>query len=627
MTEPASAIGAVVGGRYELVRKIGRGGMGEVYEARRRDLGDRVAVKLLREEEHDDPETRARFLREARILAQVTSPHVVRIVDFQANEGEVAFLAMEYLEGQNASEAVHARGPFSAREVLPLAKQLCAGVGAIHALGLVHRDIKPQNIMIVDGGALGPLLKLVDFGLAKSTHGTERPLTSHLSVLGTPSYMAPEQVGGNATIDSRADVYGTAATFVAMATGKTLYEDEGVAVVTAILAGKRLSVHRVAPELGPALCATLERALSSDRTLRHATIEELSAEIERGLLALQSTANATIAGNIGFLLQTVDTPAPSAALLAAPPAPRASTVPTRSRSGTAPLTIPPAVRPPAPTANPTPGPIAPSSGHVPIVTPANPFQPAYPASASQPHAPPSSGTMARASTFSPPSGAHPHAGTYPAASGNCTFPPASSGHGSGGLPHGGTFPPGSVPQGTFPSGSGGLADVYPQPSAVGYPPRGAAYPHAPTPIASAPFPSGPRSSGYGSTIAIALGTAAVLLVAVGAGAIFFVRSTASAPPPAQKATPTSTAVVTSAETPGKDFVTTPPPSIHCTEGPAKCAAACARIGAAWKSCAGGCANTDDDALNCGSCGRTCANAPACRNAKTCLCRGGRCVTK
>jgi len=559
MTEPASVLGAVVGGRYELVRKLGRGGMGEVYEARRRDLGDRIAVKLLREEEHDDPETRARFLREARTLAQVSSPHVVRIVDFEARAGEVAFLVMEYLEGQNASQIVRARGPFSPREVLPLVKQLCAGVAAIHAVGLVHRDIKPQNIMIVDGGPLGPIVKLVDFGLAKSTHVTERPLTDHLSVLGTPSFMAPEQVGGNATIDSRADVYGTAATFVAMATGKTLYEDGGVAVVAAILAGKRLSVHHVAPELGPMLCASLERALSGDRTLRHATIAELAVDIERGLLALQSSAHATIAGNVPFVMLTVDDPPPIAPMPAEARAPQATVPPRSQRSGTAPLAIPPLSHAPqtqAPVvtgpAHLLSGPPASGSGQVPF-TPANVFRP----------------------SAQPPTTVPPPIGTYPS--------------------------PRQAPIAGAPHSFSG------------------AYAH---PLA----PSGKAPSGSGRIfVSVAVGFVAVLGLGAVVLVLFVARGPlASAPPPAPAPSPTSTAVLTSAETPGDAPKAAPPPPVRCVEGPGKCALFCAKLGASWKSCAAGCANTAEDPANCGACGHECAKDPRCRSARTCTCRGGRC---
>lgn len=186
-------VGGVLGDRYEIVRKLGAGGMGEVFEARRMDLGDRVALKILREEDREDPELRARFLREAQTLARVQSPHVVRIVDFMAPPGQVAFIAMEFLEGNSAGELLRLRGPFSMREVGPLAQQMFAGLAAVHAVGLVHRDIKPQNLVIIDGGPLGPLLKIVDFGLAKTAVAPEgeRPITHHAGMLGTPSYMAP----------------------------------------------------------------------------------------------------------------------------------------------------------------------------------------------------------------------------------------------------------------------------------------------------------------------------------------------------------------------------------------------------------------------------------------------------
>jgi len=295
--KPPSAVGAILGNRYEILKKLGSGGMGEVYEARRIDLGDRVAVKILREEDREDPELRARFLREAQTLARVASPHVVRIVDFNAAPREVAFLAMEYLEGQSAGDLLRVRGPFSIRELGPLASQMFAGLAAVHAVGLVHRDIKPQNLMVVDGGPLGPVVKIVDFGLAKTTQAApgEQPLTHHAGMLGTPSYMAPEQIGGNATIDARADVYGAAATILALATGKTLYDEHGDAVLSAILSGQRRTVREVAPELAPDLCAVLERALAADRNMRHARIEDLAAEVARAIGTIDSSGQATYA--------------------------------------------------------------------------------------------------------------------------------------------------------------------------------------------------------------------------------------------------------------------------------------------------------------------------------------------
>ena len=515
MNPTSSAIGAILGGRYELIRKLGAGGMGEVYEARRRDLGDRVALKLLHEDENADPELRARFLREARTLAQVASPHVVRIVDFQANPGEVAFLAMEYLQGQNAGELLRLRGPFSAREVLPLAKQMFAGLAAVHMLGLVHRDIKPQNLMIVDGGPLGPILKIVDFGLAKDTSSGERPLTDHATILGTPSYMAPEQVGGNATIDTRADIYGAAATFIALATGKTLYEDQGAAVIAAILSGRRLPVASVAPELGAPLCATLERALASDRNLRHARIEELAAEVERGLLALGSGVPATFAAGVAL-----DTTA---------------TVNDRSRFEAAPAPPAPAPSlgapfPGAPSLHAPPAAYAPAT-HAGFGGPAAIGQPAP--RTSHPSMP---GTYPPGSMQPPPSMPHGGAPQGPPPSLQGTYPPGSMRQPPPSMP--GTYPPGSMQrppesfQGTFPPG---------QLSSGGYP--------VPVPAATPP----PRNRN-GVIIGVAVGLVATLGLAAVVVGVFFARTTDDPPdaaatlPKGKSASTPSTALAEPTET-------------------------------------------------------------------------------
>lgn len=528
MNPTSSAIGAILGGRYELIRKLGAGGMGEVYEARRRDLGDRVALKLLHEDEGADPELRARFLREARTLAQVASPHVVRIVDFQANPGEVAFLAMEYLQGQNAGELLRLRGPFSAREVLPLAKQMFAGLAAVHMLGLVHRDIKPQNLMIVDGGPLGPILKIVDFGLAKDTSSGERPLTDHATILGTPSYMAPEQVGGNATIDARADIYGAAATFIALATGKTLYEDQGAAVIAAILSGRRLPVASVAPELGAPLCATLERALASDRNLRHARIEELAAEVERGLVALGSGAPATFAA--GVALDTTATVNDRSCFEVAP-APQAP-----APSLGAPF-------PGAPSLNAPHAPHAPAT-HAGFGGPAAMVQPPRASHASMPGTyppgsmqPPPSMPYGGAPQGPPPSmqGTYPPGSMRPPPSMPGTYPPGSmqappSMHGPPpSMP--GTYPPGSMQrppeslQGTFPPG---------QLSSGGYP--------VPTPAASAS-----TSGGKGVVIGVAIGIVAMLGLAAVIVGVFFTRTTED-PPDAAASLPKGTSPTAAAPT-------------------------------------------------------------------------------
>jgi len=504
--------------------------MGEVYEARRIDLGDRVAVKLLHERDREDPELRARFLREAQTLARVASPHVVRIVDFSAAPGEVAYMAMEYLEGQNAGELLRLRGAFSVREVGPLAMQMFAGLAAVHAVGLVHRDIKPQNLMIVDGGPLGPIVKIVDFGLAKTTEGDDKPITHHAGMLGTPSYMAPEQVGGNATIDARADVYGAAATFLALATGKTLYDERGKeSVVAAMLEGRRLRVAEVAPELGVPLCTCLERALAADRNMRHARIEELASDVERGLAALGDTGPGTLAhapalgatGHATFATGPSPTlggapsahgpgprvPAPHAPSLAAPPAGYPTPPREPAPSGPGVPTLSGRAAPHSPGhAGPPPGgfpqsPAGPPSGGYPIPQGhAGPPSGGYPLS---PAGPPSGGYPLRSA--GPPSGGHPvppgHAGPpsggYPlspghAPAGGYPLSPRHAGSPSGGYPL--TAPPPGHTMAPLPAGGGGTG-----PGFVPQPPGGA-----------------PRAGSSGKTIAAIVLASVVVLLAIGA---------------------------------------------------------------------------------------------------------------
>lgn len=557
-------VGGVLGDRYEIVRKLGAGGMGEVFEARRVDLGDRVAVKILREEDSEDPELRARFLREAQTLARVQSPHVVRIVDFMAPPGQVAFIAMEFLEGQSAGELLRLRGPFSMREVGPLAQQMFAGLAAVHAVGLVHRDIKPQNLVIVDGGPLGPLVKIVDFGLAKTTVAPagERPLTHHAGMLGTPSYMAPEQIGGNATIDARADIYGAAATFIALATGKTVYDERGDGVLAQVISGQRLPVAAVAPELGAELCAVLERALAADRNVRHARIEDLAAEIARGLGRAASSGPATYAAlpslsrdDLAPVSRTELTEAPVFST-ASPGAPDRAPEPTRGRAGTGPMPA----HSPAPAAPLVPGLMGTldgsraygpagaygPSGSAPLTAAGHPALPSAPPGAAPVASPPRSsfpshGALAAASLSGAPLGANPPQANAPFTT---TFGPASQSGAGGPLssPHGppsqsgyGGYGPPSAPRPSVPSG------MFPHSGApVGAAPGGPTYPPgsfpaspgsgAPGPLAGpygAPLPMNgqvvPSSGGkIGLVVGLVLG---VLVLAGVAGAAFMLRRT------------------------------------------------------------------------------------------------------
>src|SRR6476619_6786561 len=195
-------------GPYEILSPIGAGGMGEVYRARDRRLDRTIAVKVLAPNLSSNPEYRQRFEREARTVAALSHPHICPVYDIGAHDG-VDYLVMEYLEGENLAQRI-AKGPLPIPEALRYAIQIADALDQAHRHGVVHRDLKPGNIMLTKSGA-----KLLDFGLAKlrdpqsavvSARATEANVTVAGEVLGTLQYMAPEQLEGLDT-DTRTDIF------------------------------------------------------------------------------------------------------------------------------------------------------------------------------------------------------------------------------------------------------------------------------------------------------------------------------------------------------------------------------------------------------------------------------------
>ena len=216
-SEPAP--GMVIGGRYRVVRALGQGGMGAVYEAEHVDIEKRVALKVLHPTFAKEPLLRERFLREARAAARIGHPNVVDITDFGTTDSGVVFIVMELLEGRDLAEMLGAHTAIPWGEALPLLRQICGALAAAHALGIVHRDVKPENVFLVPRPDGTRRVKLVDFGIAKLLHDRNQPkLTAVGEVHGTPGYIAPEQITG-ATVDRRADVYAVGVMAYRMVTG------------------------------------------------------------------------------------------------------------------------------------------------------------------------------------------------------------------------------------------------------------------------------------------------------------------------------------------------------------------------------------------------------------------------
>lgn len=208
-----------LGQRYDLKQELGRGGMGVVYLAQDKQLDRKVALKFLGSLVDNSEEYRQRFIREARTAAKINHPNIVAIYDISASEGK-AYIAMEYVEGRNLYGVIQKSKKLGARESLNYMAQACSALGAIHESGIVHRDIKPDNIIIAKGG----LVKIMDFGLAKQENNR---ITKANMIMGTPSYMSPEQAKGQ-EVDGRADIYAMGLVLYEMLTGKVVFLDGDV---------------------------------------------------------------------------------------------------------------------------------------------------------------------------------------------------------------------------------------------------------------------------------------------------------------------------------------------------------------------------------------------------------------
>ncbi len=271
-------------GDYRVLRRIGGGGMGLVFEAEDLALGRRVALKVLRPELSDE-EFRQRFLREARTAASVPHDHIVTIYQVGVDNG-VPFLAMEYLRGESLEARLRRDGWLPLAEALGIARQAAEGLAVAHDRGLIHRDVKPDNLWL-EAGTSGPAgrVKLLDFGLARPAHGPS-DLTAPGQAVGTPGYMAPEVVYG-LPVDGRADLYSLGCVLYRMLTGKTPFADEGLDTRGMLQAAAGRDVppaERLAPGLPAPVAALLHDLLARDPAARPPTARAVIArlrELER----------------------------------------------------------------------------------------------------------------------------------------------------------------------------------------------------------------------------------------------------------------------------------------------------------------------------------------------------------
>jgi serine/threonine-protein kinase len=270
--------GLLIAGRYELVRELGRGGMGAVWSARDRIEPRTVAVKFQKGVGVEDGSDR-RFAREADALCRLSCPHVVRFF-YSGRERGLSFIVMEHLLGHTLRRRMELNGHLHPREVAAFTWQAAIGLGSAHRAGIVHRDVKPSNLFVtVDAG--NELLKVIDFGIAKG-RGLDAS-TAGSGAIGSPGYMSPEQALGE-RVDHRSDVWALAVVAFTALCGKEPFTAENVpATLERIWRGQALQLTRVRPDLPPALDAFFARAFVQDPTHRFQSTSELAVHFERAI--------------------------------------------------------------------------------------------------------------------------------------------------------------------------------------------------------------------------------------------------------------------------------------------------------------------------------------------------------
>ena len=281
-TETRSTVttGAMLDGRYELRRVLGQGAEGTVFEAVHRFTGQRVAVKVAANQlDMGKDWKKVRLLREARALGQMRHPNIVAITDAGVAD-RFPFVAMELLEGRTIEGLLMTRGRFAVSDAVGAALQVCDALSAAHTVGVLHRDVKPGNVIVVREGDV-ERVKLVDFGTSKPTDPGAEKLTAAGALVGTPSYMAPEQLMAQ-DVDEGVDIYAVGAMLFECLTGAVPYEGAYPRVLMAACsADPPPSVRLVRPQVEATLEGVIGKALAKKRHERFATIAELSAALRK----------------------------------------------------------------------------------------------------------------------------------------------------------------------------------------------------------------------------------------------------------------------------------------------------------------------------------------------------------
>jgi hypothetical protein len=267
-------------GQYQLVRRLGTGGMGEVHLAEHLLLKQPVAIKLIRPDRAGDPDALARFEREVRATARLKHWNTVQIYDFGFAEDGTFYYVMEFLPGLTLEQIVQRDGPLPPARVIHFLRQVCAALAEAHGMHLVHRDVKPANVMVCERGGVHDVAKLLDFGLVRGGGPNADTMHDTQQVLGTPGYMAPEQAQGRDDLDATADIYAVGATAYLLLTGEPAIPRGPVGQMLITQATEPIVPPRVRrPDIPADLDAVVMRCLERDPARRYASAAELDAAL------------------------------------------------------------------------------------------------------------------------------------------------------------------------------------------------------------------------------------------------------------------------------------------------------------------------------------------------------------
>ncbi|HEX4807151.1 MAG TPA: protein kinase [Conexibacter sp.] len=293
----STLLGTTLNGRYRLEARIGTGGMSSVYRAMDETLERPVAIKLMNREIATDSDQLERFRREARAVAQLSHPHIVGVIDYGEDQGR-PYIVLEYVEGETLKERIRRNGELDVSEAVAYAIEIARALGCAHARHIVHRDVKPQNVLIDEEGSA----KVTDFGIARSLD--DDGLTADGRVLGTTDYVSPEQALGHA-VTGQSDLYSLGIVLFEMLTGGVPFRGENqVAVAMKHVREELPDVQTLRPEVSASLAAVVDRATAKDLHERYRSDEELIADLEN-VLALEAARSGSATGEATTVLRTL----------------------------------------------------------------------------------------------------------------------------------------------------------------------------------------------------------------------------------------------------------------------------------------------------------------------------------